>query len=226
MKGNREWLSISDMMAGLMMVFLFIAVVFMQQINKDKDALVDIASTYKDSIIALNQALHEEFDKDLVRWGAEILSDNTIMFKEPEVLFEKNKYEVRNKFKRILDDFFPRYVNILTNDAFVNGIIELRVEGHTSTVGPPGSTVKESYLYNANLSQRRAFSVLDYVFTLPESEIHQRWLIEVLRANGLAFAKLIFDGDVENRERSRRVEFRVITNTEERIEKILKQSQE
>ena len=29
MRSNREWLSISDMMAGLMMVFLFIAIVFL-----------------------------------------------------------------------------------------------------------------------------------------------------------------------------------------------------
>lgn len=226
MKANREWLSISDMMAGLMMVFLFIAVVFMQQINKDKTALIEIASTYKDSISLLNQALHEEFDDDLARWGAEILNDNTIMFKEPDVLFEKNEHAVRERFKKILDEFFPRYVEILSSDEFIDDIIELRVEGHTSTVGPPGYTEQESYLYNANLSQQRAFSVLDYVFTLAESRIHQKWLIQVLRANGLAFAKLIYDRGVENKARSRRVEFRVITNTEERIERILKRSQE
>lgn len=226
MKGNREWLSISDMMAGLMMVFLFIAVVFMQQVNKDKDALVEIAETYKDSIILLNEALHDEFDDDLAEWGAEILDNNTIVFKEPDVLFEKNKYSVREKFKKILDEFFPRYVEILSSDIFINDIIELRVEGHTSTVGPPGYSEQESYLYNANLSQQRAFSVLEYVFTLAESRAHQKWLIQVLRANGLAFAKLIYDEGVENRARSRRVEFQVVTNTEERIEKILKRSQE
>ena len=49
MKANREWLSISDMMSGLMMVFLFIAVVFMQQVHKDKAAMVEIASTYEDT---------------------------------------------------------------------------------------------------------------------------------------------------------------------------------
>ncbi len=226
MRGNSEWISISDMMAGLMMVFLFIAVVFMQQVNKDKNALIEIAETYKHSIILLNQALHDEFDDDLAEWGAEILDDNTIMFKEPDVLFEKNKFSVRERFKKILDDFFPRYVEILSSDKFINDIIELRVEGHTSTVGPPGSTEQESYLYNANLSQQRAFSVVDYVFTLGESRIHQEWLIKVLRANGLAFAKLIYDEGIENKARSRRVEFRVITNTEERIEKILERSQE
>jgi len=54
MKANREWVSISDMMAGLMMVFLFIAVVFMQKINHDKESMVEIVKTYADTKSKLN----------------------------------------------------------------------------------------------------------------------------------------------------------------------------
>jgi len=74
------------MMAGLMMVFLFIAIVFMQQIEKDKTAITDIARTYDVSKQSLNRALHQEFDKDLKKWGAEILANNTVRFHEPDVL--------------------------------------------------------------------------------------------------------------------------------------------
>lgn len=224
MKSNREWLSISDMMSGLMMVFLFIAVVFMQQIHKDKEAMVDIASTYEETKNKLNVALHMEFDKDLDRWGAEILSDNTVRFKEPDVLFERGQHVIRERFREILDEFFPRYLAILTSAAFIDDIIELRVEGHTSTVWRATSTTEESYLNNAYLSQQRAFSVLRYIFTLPASITNQPWLIKVLRANGLAFSRLIYKDEQEDAERSRRVEFRVITNTEERIERILERS--
>lgn len=225
MKENREWLSISDMMSGLMMVFLFIAVVFMQQVHKDKEAMLDIASTYEDTKNKLNIALHEEFDKDLIIWGAEILSDNTLRFNEPDVLFERGKHIIRDRFKQILNEFFPRYLAILTSDVFIEDIIELRVEGHTSTVWQPTSTLEESYLNNAYLSQQRAFSVLRYIFSTPVSLDNQQWLIKVLRANGLAFSRLIYDGNNEDTEKSRRVEFRVITNTEERIEQILERSQ-
>ena len=211
MKANREWLSISDMMAGLMMVFLFIAVVFMQQteiktkiIQKDKDALeiaknkaesekeqaekcrlalLAIANTYADSKSKLNQALHDEFDADLEKWGAEILFDNTIRFKE------------------ILNDFFPRYMRILTNEEFIQDIIELRIEGHTSSLWQTASTLHDTYLNNASLSQSRAFSVLDYIFKMGETSVHQKWLVKVLRANGLAFARRIFDGETEDKEK-------------------------
>jgi chemotaxis protein MotB len=224
MKANREWLSISDMMAGLMMVFLFIAVVFMQKINKDKDAMIEIASTYADTKVKLNQALHKEFDTDLEKWGAEILKDNTIRFKEPEVLFARSSSQIREKFKEILKNFFPRYLTILTNNTFKKDIVELRVEGHTSSIWKKESSVQAAYLNNARLSQNRAFSVLDYLFTLPSVAIHEDWLIKVFRANGLAFAKKIIENNVENLDKSRRVEFRVITNTEERIEQILKKA--
>ncbi len=224
MQTNKEWISISDMMAGLMMVFLFIAIVFMQKINKDKSAMIEIANTYADIKIKLNRALHKEFDKDLVKWGAQILTDNTIRFKEPEVLFERSSSQIREKFKIILNDFFPRYLKVLTSKTFKKDIVELRVEGHTSSLWQKGSSIQVAYLNNARLSQNRAFSVLSYLFSLPSVVKHEQWLIKVFRANGLAFAKRIMENKIENLKKSRRVEFRVITNTEDRIEQILEKA--
>lgn len=224
MSSNREWLSISDMMAGLMMVFLFIAIVFMQQITNDKDSLVEIAATYADTKSKLNTALHDEFEKDLIVWGAEILPDNTVRFKEPNVLFNINSLKIKDSFRKILDDFFPRYLGILTSNEFKNDIIELRVEGHTSSKWKDNSSVEAAYLGNAYISQGRAFSVLDYLFRLKSTNEHQLWLIKVFRANGLSFSKRILIDGQEDRRKSRRVEFRVITNTEKRIEEILHKS--
>jgi len=212
-------------MAGLMMVFLFIAIVFMQQIEKDKTAITDIARTYDVSKQSLNRALHQEFDKDLKKWGAEILANNTVRFHEPDVLFARNSSEIKEKFKKILGNFFPRYLSILTRPEYKNEIIELRIEGHTSSIWRKNSTMEESYIRNARLSQDRSFSVLRYVFGLSAVESQRKWLIKVLRANGLSFSKLIHDvHGKEDFAKSRRVEFRIITNTEHKIEEILKRA--
>lgn len=48
-----------------------------------------------------------EFDKDLKKWDAQIDEDNTIRFKEPEVLFDTGAKQVKKRFKDILDDFKP-----------------------------------------------------------------------------------------------------------------------
>jgi outer membrane protein OmpA-like peptidoglycan-associated protein len=225
MQSNREWISISDLMSG-MMVFLFIAVVFMQKIHQDKISLVEDANKYGNTKRDLNKALHEEFDKDLVGWKADILEDNTIRFSNPKVTFDRSKAVLKEKFKKILYEFFPRYLKILTADRFVNDIVELRIEGHTSSIYRKNSSIESAYLYNAKLSQNRAFSVINYLFTLSSVNQYQEWLIGVFRSNGLAFAKKILTADgVEDLEKSRRVEFRVITNTEERIEAIFKKSE-
>lgn len=224
MQTNREWIGISDLMSGLMMVFLFIAIVFMLQTEKDKKSMSEIALTYERSKNELNKELQKEFNKDLEQWGAEILDDNTIRFKEPDILFSRSSSQINNKFKHILKDFFPRYISILLKPKFKNDIDEIRIEGHTSSVGRKVFTKEQAYLYNARLSQRRSFSVLSYVYMLKSIEPERDWLLKVLRANGLSFAKLIYkDESNENEDlaRSRRVEFRVLTKVEEKIYTIL-----
>ena len=225
MRSNREWMSISDLMAGLMMVFLFIAIVFMISMEREKDAMREIALTYERSKTALREQLKEEFRDDLAEWGAEILQDGTFRFKEPDVLFSRSSAVVNAKFKSILEDFFPRYIEILTSGQFRDEIDEVRIEGHTSSIWSQTSTPEYAYLKNAQLSQARSLSVLNYVYMLPSIASERDWLSGVIRANGVSFAERISAADgTEDFTRSRRVEFRVVTKAEEKIYTILEQS--
>jgi chemotaxis protein MotB len=148
MKPSKEWMSIADMMAGLMMVFMFIAIVFMVTTEREKAAMREIALTYERSKTALRQQLQGEFEKDLERWGAEILDDATIRFKEPDVLFARSSARINEDFKSILDNFFPRYVAVLSSPDFKSEIDELRIEGHTSSIWRQQSTAEQAYLAN------------------------------------------------------------------------------
>ena len=228
MKGSStdEWISISDMMAGLMMIFLLIAIAFMYQTDQEKKAMADIAVEFERSRNDLNQALRDEFRDDLPVWGAEILDDNTFRFNEPQVLFARNSAEINDKFKLILNNFFPRYLAILSKDQFKSEIEEVRVEGHTSSDWRGADSRQVAYIKNARLSQNRSFSVLDYIHAMQASDRHRDWLQKVLRANGLSSAKpVISTTGIEDVNRSRRVEFRVITKTEERIFRILREAE-
>jgi len=233
--GRREqereeyWISISDMMAGLMMIFLFISVVYMLNVKKDKDKITQIAVTYERIKLELYKDLEKEFKNDLVKWNA-ILDRPTlsIRFREPEVLFKAGKVEVRPKFKMILDDFFPRYINILMSPKYINDIQEVRIEGHTSSEWMAVTDEEEAYIWNMELSQGRTRSVLQYIFSIPyiaERKEVKHWLREHLTANGLSSSKLIYYPDGrENKRESRRVEFRVRTNAEKRIVDIIKRT--
>ncbi|MDE7217428.1 MAG: OmpA family protein, partial [Helicobacter sp.] len=117
-------------------------------------------------------------------------------------------------FKKVLDSFFPRYIAILSSPKYRDSIEEIRIEGHTSSEWKASHDLAERYLENASLSQARAFSVLQYCFNLPN--VRERdWLISVLRANGLSFAK-----PLETDALSRRVEFRTITKSRQKIQEI------
>ncbi len=226
MKVNKEWINISDMMSGLMMVFLFIAIAFMIQIQSEQQAVKEIAMTYRKSQQALNHDLHKEFEKDLKNWGAEITKENVFRFNSPEVLFSAGSSEISNKFKAILDNFFPRYIKLLSSKKYFDEIDEIRIEGHTSYGWNSTTSKQDIYLNNMQLSQARANNVLTYCYNLQNEEIdtNREWLEKKFRANGMSFAKLIYKKDgTQDNIKSRRVEFKVLTKAQEKIYNIVEQ---
>jgi len=222
-----HWLSVSDLMAGLMMVFLFISIALMRnaflerdKVQVEKDKIKEIAVAYQQNQVAIYDALMLEFKRDLDNWGAEI-DQNTLsfVFKSPDVLFARGDITIRPKFKTILNNFFPRYLAVLLR--FQQSIDEVRIEGHTSSVWNHTSSEDEAYFKNMWLSQGRTRSVLQYVYSLKTIEQHQSWIKKHLAAVGFSSSRLIIENGQENRERSRRVSFRVITNSETKIRQII-----
>lgn len=221
-----HWVPLADLMAGLMMMFMLIAIIFMVKVENDAKKVKDIALVYDEMKTKLYQDLHSEFKKDLADWGAELDQDLTFRFKEPRVLFDMGKDNLKPRFIRILNDFFPRYVQILNADKYRNSIEEIRIEGHTSSVWNNGTNPNEAYFLNMTLSQSRTRSTLQHVLMLPQVQKQQSWLKAHLTANGLSSSKPIYHTDgTENREGSQRVEFKVRTNADARISEILKTTQ-
>lgn len=234
---EEHWIPLSDLMTGLMMVFMLIAIVFMIQVQAEAKKteqlkeraeeqatrMREIAVIYSDLKEKLYTDLQDEFRNDLPKWGAELDRDLSIRFKEPEVLFASGKAELSTRFREILSDFFPRYLRILSSPTYRGAIEEVRIEGHTSRNWIVAASPENAYMLNMALSQERTRSVLQYVLFIPRSSDLQSWLIGHLTANGLSSSKLRvnFDGS-EDRDASRRVEFRVRTNADTRLTEVLK----
>src|SRR5690606_15563608 len=99
-----HWIPLSDLMTGLMMMFLLISVVYMAQIEAESRKLKEVAVLYDELRTSLYEDLQKEFAADLDRWGARISRENlTVQFREPEVLFALGSSELRPRFKEILD---------------------------------------------------------------------------------------------------------------------------
>ena len=216
-QAENHWMSISDMMSALMIIFLFIAISFMIKVNEQKKDMDKIIRESKQVKIEIYEALNKEFRDDFSQWGAELDQKTlSVRFKEPDVLFKPNSSRIEEKFIVILDDFFPRYLKVLNNPKFSDSIQEVRIEGHTSSEWRSDLGTDIAYLENMRLSQERARSVLTYVFGLKLPE-QRDWLIKHLTANGLSFSQRIENDGKENFEKSRRVEFRIRTNADEKM---------
>ena len=199
---------------------------YMVKVEKDAQKIKDGALVYNEMRSELYEELKIEFKPDLVKWGAELYPDLTIRFKEPDVLFDTGKDGLKPRFMSILDDFFPRYIKILSSDKYKQSIEEVRIEGHTSSIWSEGMPENKAYFLNMELSQARTRSVLQYVLLLPRISGQQDWLKRHLTANGLSSSKLVYNSNgSENIEGSQRVEFKVRTNADERISEILKSVQ-
>ncbi len=211
-----HWLSVSDLMAGLMMIFLFISISFMSHVQIERDQIKEIVVIANDTQLAIYEALQDEFEDDLERWNAELDRQTlTVRFKQPEILFAASSAKLKPQFKAILQDFFPRYVRRLA--VFQDSIAEIRIEGHTSSEWGMSVSNQEAYFLNMDLSQERTRSVLEYCYTLP-SIAGYPWLKGRIAAVGLSSSKLILDhAGHEDKEKSRRVEFSIKTNFEKRI---------
>jgi len=68
-KDDSEWLSVSDLMAGLMMVFLIIAIAMIRSVMIEREKIRAIAESYHQSQLAIYQSLQQVFGADLDAWA-------------------------------------------------------------------------------------------------------------------------------------------------------------
>lgn len=220
---EEHWVAVSDLMGGLMMVFLLISVIYLVQLEIESRKIKDVAILYDRLRTQLYEDLHQEFREDLPRWGAELNRDLSLRFYNTEVLFAHGNADIKPGFRDILDDFFPRYVSIITSDKYREDILEVRVEGHTSSDWGTAKDTDAAYIKNMALSQARTRTTLAYLLDLPTVNGNKSWLKEHLTANGLSSSKIVYGANgSEDGIRSRRVEFRLRTDAESRIAAILK----
>jgi outer membrane protein OmpA-like peptidoglycan-associated protein len=231
--GDEHWIPLSDLMSGLMMIFMLVAVLFMlevdeksreaqsaaakvtqqaQQISQQAEQITQLAAKEVEMKEVLQTQLQQEFSSDLQRWNAEIDSDLTVRFTDPEILFSTGSAEVSPAFKTILDEFFPRYVQMLRDEKYSNAILEIRIEGHTSSKWEGATSETEAYMNNMALSQERTRNVLSHVLYMYWPAETKNWLVANLTANGLSSSKPIIDAfGQEDTAKSQRVEIKVRT---------------
>ncbi len=134
-----------------------------------------------------------------------IKKDLTIEFIDKSLEFEVAKYILTQEQKIFLDTFSKKLLSFLnTNKEFIS---TLEINGHTSTEW--GHTnFEDRYLNNEELSMKRSFSTLKYIFS-QQNKSNQTYLSNIIKGSGLGFSKKAVFEKIENKQKSRRVSFKI-----------------
>ena len=190
---NREfektsfWPTFTDLLCTVLMVVILIlfsseSLVGSLEQDLSKNIYDSVNEVFKDSEIPV------EVDK----------TSGKIVFGENS-LFDVDSDELKPEAKEILNVFIPKYVETIYK-YYEDHISRIVITGHTDDVG--------EYLYNLDLSQRRALSVAKYIVGEEIGDYkYKEDVKQYIEAIGRSEAELIKDnnGNVD-REASRRVE--------------------
>lgn len=135
--------------------------------------------------------------QDKLGSGFMIDSTNGAISLPSSVLFDKDSYTLKPQIKEKLRKLLKKYFNsILNNPNILANIQNIIIEGHTDSDG--------SYIYNLDLSQKRAYEVMSFIYTFYKDPRLQRLLI----ASGRSYSQLIYKNNKEDKEASRRIEIK------------------
>ncbi len=131
------------------------------------------------------------------------------------ILFDKGSAQLKEEAKSSLKESFEEYIGTLvTNPSIRPHLDKIIIEGHTDSDG--------GYLYNLDLSQRRAFAVMTYLLTLDFTQEHN--IKPLIVASGRAYLDPIEVAGAEDKDASRRIEIKFRLKNEDamhEIEKVL-----
>ncbi len=157
-------------------------------------------------VAALKEALGDNIDIDK-KTGSLRLASN--------ILFGSGEATLKPEAKVELKKAFEEYIGTLvSNENIKPHLDKIIIEGHTDSVG--------SYIYNLNLSQKRALAVMEYLLTLDFTKKHN--IKPLMIASGRAYQDAIIVDGVEDKNASRRIEIKFRLKNEDamhEIEKVL-----
>lgn len=200
---NIFWVTMTDLLLGLAMVFMTLFVLMMTGYTQQKMQQQQTQSDIAQELIKNLQAQNIDAQVDKMT-GQVKISDLE--------LFDLNSFELSPKGKQYLGKFIPIYVNtIFSNKKLSDKIVNVVVEGHTDSQTYAGvSSKEEQFAKNMDLSLKRANAVEDYIFLTGYNRNFTDNLVKTLTVTGKSYSEPVLVDGKEDFNKSRRVELKLI----------------
>jgi len=205
-EGNVFWVTMSDLMLGLSIIFMTLFVLamtgFTQQSLEQK----------KNQIKAAEQ-LQEQLKKHQIDADVDKLTGD-IKISDLE-LFDTGSYALSENGKAFLDKLIPIYIDtIFEKKELIDGVDNIVIQGHTDSQSfASAHTKEEQFVKNMELSTKRANAVAEYMFKTNYDKTYTPDLIKMVVVEGKSFTEPILIDGKEDYAKSRRVEMRLKVKT-------------
>ena len=148
--------------------------------------------------------------KDEIKANKLTISRNlSINFIDKRLYFGVSQYKLTKTQKIFLDKFSKKLLPFLHK--YQAQVKTIEVNGHTSSEWGKNS-FEDGYIKNEELSMQRAFYTLSLMFNTQDKKT-KLWLSKIFKGSGYSYSKKVtFNNNVENKEKSRRVSFKIILN--------------
>ena len=208
------WASYSDLMAGMLMVFVLLLIVAMFHFAEFTRQKQQILELQEDKLVAfqkIQQKLIENLEEAFVEETVSVDSKTGVLQIGSGILFGEGEATLQPDGKEQLRKIFDAYISVVLGEDFEDFIKQIEIEGHTNSHG--------SYLHNLELSQQRAFTVMGEL--LAHSGDQRERLQQMVVASGRSYSHLIYDAQGnEDKVRSRRIELKFRLKESELFENI------
>lgn len=196
------WPSFTDMMAMIVLVILFIAVIaFVQSINeaygqtKMNHELKQATNVKKHISDAMRHKLEKDLGKNKVVKGP----NDTISIRS-DILFDSASTKLKPQGKEVLDSVSSAIVQIIDNKQFNRYLNTILVEGHTDAVPYD----------NWTLSADRAVAVVKYMIKT-NPKLANKQYAKYLAATGYSKYRPVAEGNTpKTRQQNRRISFQIV----------------
>lgn len=212
---NIFWITMSDLLLGLMIIFLILFIMSMVGFSQAKVAEQSAQTEMAEKLA--KKLVNNKIDVNIDKMSGQVeISDLE--------LFDIGSAKLSAKGKAYLDKFFPIYIDtIFSNPELSDKVENLIIEGHTDSQMFKGlNSADEQYTKNLELSSMRATEVANYVFKTNYNKKYSKKLHKVLIVEGKSNTEPILTNGKEDFNKSRRVELEIRMKAGENvIEKML-----
>lgn len=201
--GNIFWVTMSDLMLGLAIIFITMFVFAMTGFTQD-------TIQQQKNKIEVTTKIEEELK------GADIdvdIDKMTGSIKIPAAaLFDLNSSILSDNGKKLLNNLAPIYINtIFSSENLLKSVDSISIQGYTDSQMFSGvKSEDEQFLRNMDLSLKRAQAVAQYILLTNYNKKYSKELRNKIVVEGNSYNKPIINNGKEDFNKSRRVEIKLV----------------